>query len=100
MSPDTSFAVDLDLLADTIADLTCCERTFDELLDRLRARVRTLHVTWTGQAALAHDAAQTEWESGFAAMRDGLCRMRAAGEVAHCAYTDAVEVNVAIWRLS
>lgn len=92
------FSVDLDVLDEVIRSLG---RHHDqlELLDvRLTGVVRRLRDEWDGAAALAHAEAQTQWDTGFAAMRAALSDMRAAAQVAHRNYGLAAEANVALWQ--
>ena len=93
------YAVDLDLLLETIDTLARCEDACDDGLDRVSARVRALHGAWSGRTAEAQLAAQAEWESGFALMREGLAEMRQSAAVAGANYRGAVETNVRMWSL-
>ena len=95
----TAYAVDLDLLLDTIDALARCEDACDAGLDRVRARVRALQSTWSGLTAEAQAEAQGEWEAGFALMREGLADMRSAASTARANYARAVEANVRMWSL-
>jgi WXG100 family type VII secretion target len=95
----TSYAVDLDVLLETIDALTRCEQACDDGLDRVSLRVRALHTTWAGRSADAQAAAQTEWEAGFATMRRALAEMRGVAERARANYLGAVDANVRMWSL-
>ena len=95
----TAYAVDLDLLLDTIDELARCEDACDDGLDRASARVRALQGTWSGLTADAQADAQAEWEAGFAVMREGLADMRRAASTARANYLDAAETNVRMWTL-
>lgn len=92
------YAVDLDLLEETIAAMAACGQALDELLDEVEQRVVELHGTWSGSAASAQAAAQEAWESGFRAMRDGLAVMRAAGDAAGASYHVAIGTNRQMWE--
>jgi WXG100 family type VII secretion target len=91
-------AVDLDLLDDTVAEMARCGEALDVLLDEVGRRVDALQVTWAGQAAVAQDDAQAEWEAGFREMREALASMRTAGRVAHGSYLDAATTNLRMWE--
>jgi WXG100 family type VII secretion target len=93
-----TFEVDLDLLDDTVAEMTRCGESLDVLLDELGRRVDALHLTWSGAAALAQDGAQAEWEAGFRQMRDALAAMQTAAQVAHGNYVDAASTNLRMWE--
>lgn len=95
----SAYAVDLDLLRDTVDELARCEDACDDGLDRVSARVRALHGTWSGLSADAQAAAQVEWEAGFALMREGLADMRRAAATARSNYLGAVDANVRMWTL-
>jgi hypothetical protein len=73
-----TFEVDLDLLDDTVAEMTRCGESLDVLL--------------------AQDGAQAEWEAGFRQMRDALAAMRTAAQVAHGNYVDAASTNLRMWE--
>lgn len=98
MSDPAAYAVDLDVLTQTIEALGRCEESCDEALDDVARQVARLHVTWEGCAATAQAQAQERWESGFATMREGLAAMRAAAITAHGNYRSAVESNLAMWE--
>ena len=92
------FAVDLDELLHSIDEMARCGDALDVLLDDVARRVADLHHTWEGAAASAQDAAQAEWESGFRVMRAALGAMRAAADVAHGNYREAVATNLRMWE--
>lgn len=95
MSP---FAVDLDDLLRSIDEMARSGAALDLLLDEVAVRVSALHDTWSGEAATAQAAAQSEWEAGFRRMRAALASMRAAADVAHVSYTDAAGTNLQMWE--
>lgn len=99
MSGHAAYAVDLDLLLDTITALETCESVLDDGLGRVSRRVRRLHGEWTGRTAAAQLDAQVEWERGFASMREGLADMRSAAARARRNYLGAVDANVRMWSL-
>jgi WXG100 family type VII secretion target len=92
------YAVDLAELQATVDELARTGAALDELLDEITARVAALHRTWSGLAAGAQAAAQTEWEAGFREMRAGLATMRAAGATAHDNYSAAADTNLRMWQ--
>jgi WXG100 family type VII secretion target len=94
----TEFAVDLDELRHVVERMARCEDTMRALAARLSTRVDDLHAGWDGLAATAQHEAQAEWESGFAAMRDGLEQMRDAVRVAHDNYDGAARTNQHLWQ--
>ena len=98
MSADDTFDVDADQLAHTVDRMVSCGATLHDLTDRLSARLAALHLTWDGAAAEAHRTAQSEWEAGFAEMREALDRMRAAARTAHTSYTSAADTNLRMWQ--
>ena len=92
------FDVDLDLLDETVAEMTRSGEALEDLLDDVSRRVAALHVTWAGSAALAQEGAQAQWESGLRQLRAALSAMRTAGRVAHGNYGDAVATNLRMWE--
>jgi WXG100 family type VII secretion target len=98
MAGFSGFGVDLDLLDETVAEMTRCGDELDALLDEVTRRVATLQVTWSGVAAVAQDGAQAEWEAGFRQMAEALASMRTAGRVAHGNYGDAAATNLRMWE--
>lgn len=98
MSHPAAYAVDLDLLAQTIESLVACEEECDRALDDVVRQVGRLHLTWEGQAAAAQLEAQARWETGFATMREGLAAMRTAASTARTNYGSAVRANLAMWE--
>jgi len=91
------FTVDLDDLESAVAVLTAAEGAFDERLADVRRLVTSLHTGFEGLSAQAHLAAQQEWESGFALMREALGDLRAAARGAHDNYQGAVAANLRTW---
>jgi len=92
------FRVDLDLLDETVTEMSRCGESLGDLLDEVSRRVAALQVTWCGSAAVAQDGAQAEWEAGCREMRDALAAMRAAGRSAHGHYGDAAATNLRMWE--
>jgi WXG100 family type VII secretion target len=90
--------VDLELLDDTVTEMTRCGAALDDLLDEVARRVSSLHLTWDGATAVAQDGAQVEWEAGFRDMREALAAMRVAGRAAHGSYGDAAATNLRMWE--
>jgi WXG100 family type VII secretion target len=95
---EDAYSLDVDDLAAVIDDLARAHATLSELAAVLERRIGELHLTWDGQAALAHRSAQTAWDQGFREMRDALARMRQAGNTAHHNYTSAAAVNLQLWE--
>ncbi|QZY29725.1 WXG100 family type VII secretion target [Nocardioides coralli] len=97
MTPER-FRVDLDHLADVVAQLERDHARLVALADRLGARVARLHDDWEGAAAAAHLVAQARWDHGFAQMRTALAAMAGAAGTARRNYATAGETNLAMWR--
>jgi WXG100 family type VII secretion target len=91
------FAVDAEALHRVIGELSGCESDLRGLAADLAQQVETLHSTWQGQAAMAQQIAQAEWEHGFLGMRDALADLRAAAHLAHHNYESATEANLEMW---
>jgi WXG100 family type VII secretion target len=92
-----TYAVDLGELQRKIEEMAAFERRIEQALEHLDGVVERLHITWTGQAAVAHRDAHAEWIAGMHRMRAGLVEMREAATRAHGNYTSAVEANSRMW---
>lgn len=92
------FSVDVDALRRTVDEMACCGEGLHDLADALALQVRALRDTWEGEAAVAQEAAQQEWEAGFRSMREALARMRVVATVAHDNYAAAATANVEMWE--
>ena len=93
-----SYAVDLAELQDKVQEMTDFEAKVEEALAHLDQVVQRLHVTFTGEAAVAHRTAHDQWASGMREMRAGLGEIRAAAERAHQNYDAAVQANARMWE--
>jgi ESAT-6 family protein len=91
------FTVDADELSHAVDRMTACGSALHELAAELERRVASLHLSWQGEAATAHQAAQSEWEHGFRTIREALATMQDAARLAHGNYTAAVEANLQQW---
>ena len=74
------YSVSLDELQDRVDEMATFEARIEQTLDHVGLVVAGLHVTWTGEAALAHAEAHQQWAAGLAQMREGLALVRAAAE--------------------
>ena len=91
------FAVDAGDLHRAVGELSRCESDLRVLAADLGQQITTLHSTWQGQAAMAQQIAQAEWEHGFLGMRDALADLRAAAQLAHENYGSATNANLDMW---
>ena len=92
-----TYAVDLDELQQKIDEMAAFEKKMEKALGDLDRVVENLHVTWTGQAAVAHREAHARWAAGMEEMRRGLSEMKDAATRAHGNYTSAVQANSRMW---
>jgi WXG100 family type VII secretion target len=92
------FSVDVDALRRTVDEMAACGEGLHGLADALARQVHALHGTWEGQAAVAQEAAQQQWEAGFRSMREALARMRVVAAVAHDNYAAAATANLEMWQ--
>ncbi len=92
-----AFSVDTEALAETVERMAQFHRAAQALLTEIDATVRNLHITWTGEAAAAHEYAHAQWEHGEALMRDALARLGRAGAAAHHNYQQAAATNASNW---
>lgn len=91
------YAADLEELDDNIAAMQRFADHIDAQLTRLGDVVDDLHVTWRGDAAVAHRRAVSEWTHGASEMRAGLQAMLDAARRAHLSYGDAADANKTMW---
>jgi WXG100 family type VII secretion target len=91
------YAVDLGQLQHKIDEMAAFEKTIEQALGHLDRVVEGLHITWTGQAAVAHREAHEQWVAGMKEMHTGLIEMRNATTRAHGNYSSAVEANSRMW---
>lgn len=98
MSDDHVFSIDVDELDAVIADIQSTESALQSLTDDLEAQMKALQSVWTGLAADAQAAAQAEWDSGMAQMRQAMAELRAAARTAHGNYQGAAETNATMWE--
>jgi WXG100 family type VII secretion target len=92
------FTVDADELSHAVERMAACGSTLHELATDLERRVASLHISWQGEAAAAHPAAQVEWEHGFRIIREALATMQSAARVAHGNYAAAAQSNLQQWK--
>ena len=92
------YAVDLDLLDETVARLEAAHARLEALDAELRSRIARLPAGWDGVAAAAHAGVQARWSDAFADLRDALQVMRVAADTAHGNYAQAVTTNLDLWR--
>jgi len=92
-----TYSVDLGDLQQKVEEMAAFEQKIERALDHLDRVVEGLHVTWTGQAAVAHREAHDKWVAGMKEMRAGLVDIREAAHRAHGNYTSAVEANSRMW---
>lgn len=93
----TAFRADLGALEDLVVGLAGFEQRAEAVCAEVDARVRRLHVEWTGWAASEHLAAHRQWMEGAARMRSAVDRLRSAVAGAHGNYASAAAANVAMW---
>ena len=90
--------MDAEDLHRVIGELSTCESDLRDLAADLAKQIEKLHATWQGQAAMAQQIAQAEWEHGFLGMRDALADLRAAAQLARHNYESATTANLEMWR--
>lgn len=95
----TSFAVDLELLAELVDRMTACGQRFEAVQQDVDSRMTRVHATWRGVAAAEHAQAHERWMTGAAQMREALGVLRTIATTAHGNYSSAVRANVQMWSL-
>ena len=89
--------VDLAQLAEFLDRVELVQRHLVRAHDDAAARVRELHVSWTGGAALAHAAAHAQWSAAAAEVQDALAVLRSIAATAHRNYAAATLANRRMW---
>jgi WXG100 family type VII secretion target len=93
----TRFSVDLDRMEFVTERMARFDTALDVHLENLDARIRRLHVTWSGDAAQAQHDAHEEWLRAAGQMRAALATMRSITETAHGNYQAAIQANLSMW---
>jgi WXG100 family type VII secretion target len=98
MATDSGYEIDLVELLRSIHEMERCGMELATLLHALTRRVNGLLDTWTGAAATAQAIAHAEWESGCRDLREALGLLRAAADLAHTNYAEALACNLRMWE--
>ena len=85
------------VLADVVEQMSEFQHASRALLDEIETLVRTLHVSWQGEAATAHAHAHQQWAHGADRMAAALAVLHRAGGHAHSNYTQAISTNEQMW---
>ena len=93
----SAIRVDLELIEDLVARMAAFEQHVGSLLDDLDARMRRMHVAWSGAAAAEQAEAHAAWTSGAREMTQSLTVLRSIAATARENYAAAVAANVAMW---
>ncbi|MGH8963646.1 MAG: WXG100 family type VII secretion target [Jatrophihabitantaceae bacterium] len=91
------FAIQLEALADAVDRMTLFERSVQERLDEIDARMSRLHGTWAGLAAEEHRAAHARWMAGAQELRGAVATLHRIGATAHSNYSAAITANQRMW---
>ena len=97
MSQPVRYSIRLEDLHDKVEEMAAFEAAVEQTLHHLDQVVSGLHLTWTGEAAVAHVSAHQRWATGMVEMHDALTVIRAAAARAHANYARAVEANAGMW---
>ena len=92
-----AFVVDLEILQDVIDRMLAFERSLEQRLDDVDARVARLHGAWSGAAADEQRVAHREWLAGAQQMHAALVTLRRIGATAHANYAAAIAANRGMW---
>jgi len=91
------YRVDLDELLAFAGRLKAFDDRTDELTTAVDRLVTQLHMTWTGDAASAHQGAHDEWKAAAEQMREAVTELTDAAQKAHQNYTEVIDTNTAMW---
>lgn len=92
------FSIDTDELDRRITEMARFERGLERRLADLDKAIADLHVTWIGDAAVAHRKAHADWTRGAEEMKRALVALRQAAAIAHRNYESAVDANRRMWE--
>jgi WXG100 family type VII secretion target len=92
-----AFSVDLQALLASVDQMSDFNERLEQSLARIRSWMATLVPLWHGDAAVAQQSAQQQWESGAEELRAALRQLRDIAEKAHGNYSDAAAMNTRMW---
>jgi WXG100 family type VII secretion target len=96
-SPDDGYAVDLQLLDETTAEVSRFLGKLSSLVDDVERDVaKQCSTTWSGDAAKAFTEHQSRWEAAMSRARGELEEMRLAAQTAHSNYSAARAANLSM----
>lgn len=93
-----SYKVDLAELARVMDSLDAYCKVLKSQIGDLDAAISDLHVTWDGEAEIAHRASHRKLMSGAADVHAGLVAMHRAADRALESYQAGVRANLATWK--
>lgn len=91
------YCVDPAALAEALDEMDDFQRIAASLLEEIESTVRSVHITWTGEAAQGHAEAHRLWTNGAAQMQEALGKLHNAGGQAHGNYTGVMDTNRTNW---
>lgn len=92
------YRVELDELLAFVDKLSAFEQRAEAIATRVNSQVSGLHENWSGDAATAHRSSHDEWIAGDNQMREALSGLRETAHTAHTNYSEAVQLNIAMWH--
>jgi WXG100 family type VII secretion target len=92
-----AFSVDLQALLASVDQMSDFNERLEQSLARVKSSMATLGPLWHGDAAVAQQSAQQQWESGAEELRAALGQLRDIAEKAHGSYSDAAAMNTRMW---
>lgn len=92
-----AYSVDPETLADSVARMAEFQSAAEAFLAEIDTAVKSLHITWSGETAVAHAAAHRQWVHGATMMREALKQLHQAGAEAQGNYTSVMSTNRAMW---
>jgi WXG100 family type VII secretion target len=76
------FAVSYGSLGDSLAQLQAQTQQLEQIVEDVQSRVSASFASWDGQAQLAYQAAQTQWNSAMTDMASRLALKASSGSQA------------------
>lgn len=97
MTSDDAYRIELAAVQDLVDDLARFATTVDDRIRSLDAQIEELHLVWTGDAAIAHRSAHSQWREGVADIREAIVEIRKAASHSHAAFGGLQEHLRKMW---
>ena len=97
MSGGDEYRIDLGQVEEFAKVLDQFVKYVEDRVGALDARIDELHVSWTGEAAVAHRDAHERWRAGAAEMNEAVADIRKSADHSHAAFSGVQELHRRMW---